>query len=250
MPSLSRLVFWISPFAWINAKISTRVEGEMASEIAAPFGKKTLQADFITLLNHNDVLCGRGSGPNDNIGNINFRQIVLSRKAEYSTSTRLIKTHIAEEIFSFVQNKEPRGRFLKKVDAGVLQDSGFNPGAKVWCLVVHDVALEKVKQALRQKGDKHLVGYEVRHKQQERQSQEQRKRTHHQDVYRNRKKSDRSGEIVYASGYSPPLVRTGYQHHIMKREEKFNDMISHILQSQEYNHRHNWQHQATPFRFW
>ena len=75
-----------------------------------------------------------------------------------------------KEVFSIVQNKEPRGRFLKKVDAGVLQDSGFDPGAKVWCLVVHDVALKKVKQALRQIRDKHLVGYEVRHKQQETQS--------------------------------------------------------------------------------
>ena len=69
-----------------------------------------------------------------------------------------------KEVFSIVQNKEPRGRFLKKVDAGVLQDSGFDPGAKVWCLVVHDVALKKVKQALRQIRDKHLVRYEVRHK--------------------------------------------------------------------------------------
>ena len=71
-------MFWISVFAWIDAKISTRVEGEMVSEVAAPLGKKTLQADFITLLNHNDVLCGRGSGPNHNIGNVTFRKIVLS----------------------------------------------------------------------------------------------------------------------------------------------------------------------------
>ena len=180
----------------------------------------TLQANFITTgtLNYNDVLCGRGSGPNDHIGNVKFRKLVLSRKAEYlSTNMRRRKAQIAEEIVSTVQNKEPRGRFLKRVDASVLLDSGFDPDFEAWCLVVDDVALEKAKQALRQNRDRHLVEDEIRQKQQKIQCQKQRESTYHQDEYPIKTDNGGSGEIVNAPGSCPQPVCTKDLHHITKR---------------------------------
>ena len=175
-----------------------------------------LQSNFTTLLNHNDVLCGRGSGPNDHIGNVKFRKLVLSRKAEYlSTNMRLRKARIAEEIVSTVQNKEPHGRFLKRVDASVLQDSGLDPGFMAWCLVVNDVALEKAKQALRQKRDRYLVEDEIRQKQQKIQCQKQRESPYHQDEYPIKTDKDGSRETVNASRSCPQPVCTKGLHHIL-----------------------------------
>lgn len=90
------------------------------------------------LLNPNDVLCGRGSGPNDYSGNINFRALVLERRDEYlSTSNRASKAKIAKEIVGHVHNLKPPGRFLEQ-------------HGKTWRVVSEEKALEKAKQALRQ----------------------------------------------------------------------------------------------------
>ena len=80
---------------------------------------------YIMALSANDVLCGRGSGPNDHEGNIRFRQLVLSRKAEYlSTNARQTKSRIAQEIVYHVKFRvNPQGRFLKKLEADTLQCS-------------------------------------------------------------------------------------------------------------------------------
>lgn len=89
-------------------------------------------------LNPNDVLCGRGSGPNDYSGNINFRALVLERRDEYlSTSNRASKAKIAKEIVGHVHHLKPPGRFLEQQ-------------GKVWSVVSEEKALEKAKQALRQ----------------------------------------------------------------------------------------------------
>jgi hypothetical protein len=89
--------------------------------------------------NDNDVLCGRGSGPNDHIGNIAFRRLVSTRRKEYlDTTTRSQKAKIAKEIVAVVTNLLPTGRFLEKV-------TGTS-----WKIVPEGKALEKVKQALRQ----------------------------------------------------------------------------------------------------
>jgi len=90
------------------------------------------------ILNPNDVLCGRGSGPNDYSGNINFRALVLERRDEYlSTSNRASKAKIAKEIVGHVLSLKPPGRFLEQQ-------------GKAWRVVSEEKALEKAKQALRQ----------------------------------------------------------------------------------------------------
>jgi len=93
----------------------------------------------IKTLTKTDVLCGRGSGPNDHCGNIAFRKLVSTRRKEYLlTPTRAQKAHIAREIADVLWNLEPPSRFLEKVTE------------TSWTLVSKDKALEKVKQALRQ----------------------------------------------------------------------------------------------------
>lgn len=126
--------------------------------------------DVIEALSQNDVLCGRGSGPNDHPGNVAFRQLILSRKAEYlSTSARAEKAKIASEIVAHVQKElDPSGRFLKKMGPAELREKGFREGQDVWVVVDQDTALEKAKQALRQNRDKPLVEEELKKKQAER----------------------------------------------------------------------------------
>lgn len=93
----------------------------------------------VNFLNDNDILCGRGSGPNDHIGNKAFRNLVSTRRKEYlETTTRSQKARIAREIISVVKSFSPPGRFLEKVT-----DTS-------WDVVSEGKALEKVKQALRQ----------------------------------------------------------------------------------------------------
>ena len=130
----------------------------------------TSVGDVIEALSQNDVLCGRGSGPNDHPGNVAFRQLILSRKAEYlSTSARAEKAKIASEIVAHVQKElDPSGRFLKKMGPAELLEKGFQEGQDVWVVVDQDTALEKAKQALRQNRDKPLVEEELKKKQAER----------------------------------------------------------------------------------
>jgi len=119
-------------------------------------GTASSQGELITVLNEHDVLCGRGSGPNDHQGNIKFRGLVATRKDEYlGTNNRQRKAQIAHDIVGEVRNAKPPGRFLKKLDSATARRHGFTRGADVYCVVNEDTALEKAKQALRQnRGDK------------------------------------------------------------------------------------------------
>ena len=123
-------------------------------------------------LRPSDVLCGRGSGPNDHPGNIAFRQIILSRKVDYMTAkARTDKARIAQEIVDRVERgcgaSEP-GRFLRKMQAAELKERGYDREDDVWVVVDRATALEKAKQALRQNRDKPLVEEELRRSLEER----------------------------------------------------------------------------------
>ena len=107
----------------------------------------------VTSFYPNDVLFGRGSGPNDHEGNVFFRRLVRERKAEYmNTNHRQTKTKIAREIVDTVRAKN--GRFLKKMEAADAKRFGIPKGADAWCTVDEDTVMEKAKQALRQKAEK------------------------------------------------------------------------------------------------
>lgn len=116
-----------------------------------------------------DVLLGRGSGPNDHIGNIKFRDLVHERKAEYlSTNHRQTKALIAKDIVDQVYGRG--GRFLKKLSPAeaakmlpkLLAKNGLDDAENdradseksgpcdVYQIQKHATVMEKAKQALRQ----------------------------------------------------------------------------------------------------
>uniref|UniRef100_A0A7S1Z609 DUF6824 domain-containing protein n=1 Tax=Trieres chinensis TaxID=1514140 RepID=A0A7S1Z609_TRICV len=163
-------------------------------------------AGIILSLNPNDVLCGRGSGPNDHAGNISFRRLILSRKAEYlSTNTRSIKARIAKEIIDHVHELDPPGRFLKKIERETSNHSGSK---EAWSVVSEDVALEKAKQALRQNRDRHLVEADIIRFQQ---AHMQVPGKYDDGNPRSRTGSDGSEETVLASGSSDRPVHSHTQ---------------------------------------
>jgi hypothetical protein len=95
---------------------------------------------LIRILNQNDVLTGRGNGPNDFVGNLNFRSSVEARKEDYRAAHKnKAKQKIAREIMD--QIHDVGGRFLKEIESG--------NDERVWCQVEETVALAKCKQALR-----------------------------------------------------------------------------------------------------
>jgi len=108
---------------------------------------------YVTNVTPNDVLFGRGSGPNDHEGNIRFRDMVARRKAEYlATNHRQTKAKIAKEIVDSVLASN--GRFLKKLEPPEIQKLGFDMRNDYYSLVDDETILEKAKQALRQNRDK------------------------------------------------------------------------------------------------
>jgi len=105
---------------------------------------------YVLDVHPNDVLFGRGSGPNDHEGNIRFRDLVAQRKTEYmATNHRQTKAKIAKQIVDQVFNVG--GRFLKKLEANEAAKLGIDHGGRdVYEVVGDDTIMEKAKQALRQ----------------------------------------------------------------------------------------------------
>jgi len=126
--------------------------GDNVTDSHKNFNSYVPSMEYVLQLNNNDVLCGRGSGPNDHIGNIRFRDEVSGHRIQYmKTNKRKDKDRIARDILNFVSKRaEPSGRFLKKLGGRVVKDVGFAKGVDVWMEVDEGTALEKVKQALRQ----------------------------------------------------------------------------------------------------
>ena len=106
--------------------------------------------EIVVGVNDHDVLCGRGSGPNDHAGNVAFRALVSERKGEYLTVTRAVKLRIATEIVAVIRGRG--GRFLKKLSAAQVEEAGLEKGTAVYELADEGTVLEKAKQSLRQNG--------------------------------------------------------------------------------------------------
>ena len=99
-------------------------------------------------LEDNDVLLGRGSGQSQYIGSRRFRAVVETRRAEYTANPSYkVKARIAREVFEEITSRG--GRFLELVDTGKRIKNLVDEG--VWRVVTQSVALEKCKQALREK---------------------------------------------------------------------------------------------------
>lgn len=88
--------------------------------------------------NH-DVLCGRGGGTNNHIGNSHWRMLVAANKQLYITLPKRQKMLLSRSIVNAVRSQNPPGRFLQK-------DSKTNK----WFDVGDQRAQEKTSQALRE----------------------------------------------------------------------------------------------------
>jgi hypothetical protein len=86
-----------------------------------------------------DVLCGRGGGTNNHIGNSHWRMLVAANKQLYITLPKRQKMLLSRSIVNAVRSQNPPGRFLQK-------DSKTNK----WFDVGDQRAQEKTSQALRE----------------------------------------------------------------------------------------------------
>lgn len=106
----------------------------------------------------NDIVLGRGSGPNQHSGNQRFRKLIQARKKKYNATNRhSTKREIALEILAVVESYN--GRFVRSIPdplnptrGAAASRSGIGRGRerKKWVLASQEVAVEKIMQALRE----------------------------------------------------------------------------------------------------
>lgn len=92
----------------------------------------------------NDIMCGRGGGTNNHIGNIRFRQLVNEHKIRYFAASKSDKPKVAMEVVQIWRSLDPPGRFLAKTDLSMGDDS-------LWHDVGDKKAREKASQCLRER---------------------------------------------------------------------------------------------------
>lgn len=107
-----------------------------------------------------DVLLGRGSGCNNHIGNIRFREYVDKYQDEYHNSCKSDKPLVALKIVYLWKNLDPyNGRFLTKMNN---TNSGATTGGRnsisYYQEVDDSVAMKKVAQRLREGKGQLLTG--------------------------------------------------------------------------------------------
>lgn len=98
--------------------------------------------------NRFDVMLGRGKQNAGRPGNAYFRECVLRNSGDYKgCGTMARKDIIARQIVAHIHSKG--GRFLRSTTAATKQQAGGVMGVPTWEVVSDDVALGKVKQAMR-----------------------------------------------------------------------------------------------------
>mmetsp|Transcript_33365 Transcript_33365/g.65992 ORF Transcript_33365/g.65992 Transcript_33365/m.65992 type:complete len:427 (+) Transcript_33365:138-1418(+) len=87
----------------------------------------------------NDVLCGRGGGAQNHVGNYQYRRLVNDSKMRYLTASKKLKPIVAREVVANIYRMEPPGRFL---ELSTTTGSFFDIGEAK--------STQKVSQALRE----------------------------------------------------------------------------------------------------
>jgi hypothetical protein len=133
------------------------VSWESYSSAAPALGINT---PFVTALNPDDVLLGRGAPIINYEGNVRFRELVQTHKADYiGTGRHQTKDVIARQIVAEIGNRN--GRFLRRIASSEqAQILGVPDGTTAWLVAHETVAIEKVKQALRDKDPAKTMGPE------------------------------------------------------------------------------------------
>jgi hypothetical protein len=102
---------------------------------------------YITELNENDVLLGKGFPIINNPGNVKYRELILANKEKYiSTSRHAMKDEIARSIFDTIA--ERGGRFLRRAESCPSKKAAGTP-MDAWEIVDEETSMHKIKQALR-----------------------------------------------------------------------------------------------------
>jgi hypothetical protein len=102
-------------------------------------------------LQEQDILVVRGAPFNNYVGNVRFRALVATRKDEYNSAARhRVKNEIAQQVREAVT--QSGGRFLRRVESpDEAEELGTAETSKAWVIADEAVAMEKIKQALRNK---------------------------------------------------------------------------------------------------
>lgn len=129
----------------INSKPEETDSSATMSRIASD---KT--GDTVSILNSHDVLFGRTSYTISYQGNVLFREMVNSRKADYmATGRHQAKKEIAMSIFDSIRNNG--GRFLRPLEEEAT-GRAKGDGVLAWKVADENTAMQKIKQALRELG--------------------------------------------------------------------------------------------------
>ena len=133
------------------APSSSSRESRTSQNSAAPDSSSSSGSAYVTELNQNDVLFGRGAPILHNAGNRRFRKLILENKPQYTATGRhVVKGEIARRILNTITKRG--GRFLRRIESSpVLSGDQRVPvvGA-LWEIVDEETSLQKVKQALRE----------------------------------------------------------------------------------------------------
>ena len=127
----------VQPAAVIHKKNNKQTTMAAASVPQVNYGDYPLKD--IPQPHPHDVLCGRGGGSNNHIGNSHWRMLVAANKQLYITLPKRQKMLLSRSIVNAVRSQNPPGRFLQK-------DSKTNK----WYDVGDQKAQEKTSQALRE----------------------------------------------------------------------------------------------------
>eukprot|EP00538_Stauroneis_constricta_P000617 CAMPEP_0119570988 /NCGR_PEP_ID=MMETSP1352-20130426/43885_1 /TAXON_ID=265584 /ORGANISM="Stauroneis constricta, Strain CCMP1120" /LENGTH=529 /DNA_ID=CAMNT_0007620665 /DNA_START=1051 /DNA_END=2640 /DNA_ORIENTATION=+ len=93
----------------------------------------------------NDVLSGRGGSINSHVGNQKFRDIVKTRKEDYTlAASKAEKASVVNEVIAQVRTLDPPGRFLQRDSAASSTGSGW------WIELDEIKMMAKTSQALRE----------------------------------------------------------------------------------------------------
>lgn len=95
----------------------------------------------------NDVMCGRGGGTNNHVGNIRFRQLVNEHKLRYLAAPKVDKPKVARDVVQIWRAQRPPGRFLTKSSA----ETASKSKEVLWHDVGDQKAREKASQCLRER---------------------------------------------------------------------------------------------------
>jgi hypothetical protein len=103
---------------------------------------------FMTELGKDDVLLGRGTGPNEHEGNVRFR-ILVSEIAKSTDWTREdnTKAKLARKVIATIEARG--GRFVRKHTRGEAISMGKGGSANLFMVVPYQVAVDKTKQSFR-----------------------------------------------------------------------------------------------------